>query len=183
MEPGLSITEQEVTVEKNNYWSPYLAGVGIGLVLLSVFYFMGMGVGASSAFARAAADTVQRVDPAHAKKLSYFSAYLKEGSPLKDWIVFEVAGMFIGALIASISSRSFNFKFDRGKNMNAFVRVFTALIGGGLIGFSSRLARGCTSGVGLTGSAQLAVGGWVFLIAMFLLGFLTAFILRKEMWQ
>jgi uncharacterized membrane protein YedE/YeeE len=170
-------------MEKDNYWSPYVAGVGIGLVLLSAFYFMGMGVGASSAFARAAADTVQRVDPVHAKKLSYFSAYLREGSPLKDWIVFEICGLFIGALIASVSSRSFRFRFDRGKNMNALVRVFTAFIGGGLIGFSSRLARGCTSGVGLTGSAQLAVGGWIFLIAMFLAGFLAAFILRKEMWQ
>jgi uncharacterized membrane protein YedE/YeeE len=170
-------------VEKNNYWSPYLAGAGIGLVLLSVFYFMGMGVGASSAFARAAADTVHRVDPAHAKNLSYFSAYLREGSPMKDWIVFEVGGLFIGAFIASISSRSFRFRFDRGKNMYAVVRVFTALLGGGLIGFSSRLARGCTSGVGLTGSAQLAVGGWVFLTGMFLFGFITAFILRKELWQ
>ncbi len=170
-------------MEKNNYWSPYLAGAGIGLVLLSSFYFMGMGVGASSAFARAAADTAQKVNPVHAKELSYFSAYLKEGTPLKDWIVFEVAGLFIGALIASIASGSFRFRFDRGKNMNPVIRFFTALLGGGLIGFSSRLARGCTSGVGLTGSAQLAVGGWVFLIAMFLSGFLAAFILRKEMWQ
>ncbi len=170
-------------MEKNNYWSPYIAGAGIGLVLLSAFYFMGMGVGASSAFARAAADVVQRIDPARAEKISYFSGYLKSGAPLKDWIVFEIAGLFIGAFIASISSRSFGFRFDRGKNMNAVVRFFTALLGGGLVGFSSRLARGCTSGIGLTGSAQLAVGGWVFLIAMFLCGFFVAFILRKELWQ
>jgi uncharacterized membrane protein YedE/YeeE len=170
-------------VKENNYWSPYLAGVGIGLVLLSVFYFMGMGVGASSAFARAAADAAQRIDPEHAKKLSYFSTYLKDGSPLKNWFVFEVGGLFIGALIASIASRSFRFRFDRGKNMNPVVRFCTALLGGGLIGFSSRLARGCTSGTGLSGAAQLAVGGWVFLAALFLFGFLAAFILRREMWQ
>jgi uncharacterized membrane protein YedE/YeeE len=178
-----AITELEVLVEKNNYWSPYVAGACIGLVLLSVFYFMGMGLGASSALARAAADTLQRINPIHAKKLSYFSAYLREGSPLKNWFVFEVGGLFIGALMASLASRSFRFRFDRGKHMNPIIRFCTALLGGGLIGFSSRLARGCTSGIGLSGAAQLAVGGWVFLIALFLCGFLTAFILRKEMWQ
>ncbi len=168
---------------KNNYWSPYLAGAGIGLVLLAVFYFMGMGLGASSAFARAAADAASRIDPVRAERLTYFSSYLKEGSPLKDWFVFEVAGLFLGALIASSSSGSFRLRFDRGKNMNPFARFFAAIIGGGLIGFAARLARGCTSGVGLSGGAQLAVGGWVFLLAMFLCGFLAAFILRKELWQ
>jgi uncharacterized membrane protein YedE/YeeE len=48
-----------------------------------------------------------------------------------------------------------------------------------LIGFAARLARGCTSGVALTGGAQLAVAGWIFVIAMFATGFLTVAFFRR----
>ncbi|MCO5126333.1 MAG: YeeE/YedE family protein [Rhodobacteraceae bacterium] len=39
------------------------------------------------------------------------------------------------------------------------------------MGFGSRLARGCTSGLGLSGGATLAVSGFVFLAGFFLAGF------------
>ncbi|HWR73443.1 MAG TPA: YeeE/YedE thiosulfate transporter family protein, partial [Nitrospirota bacterium] len=58
-------------------------------------------------------------------------------------------------------------------------RVITALSGGMLIGFAARLARGCTSGVALSGGAQLAVGGWIFVIAMFAAGFLMVAFFRR----
>jgi uncharacterized membrane protein YedE/YeeE len=48
-----------------------------------------------------------------------------------------------------------------------------------LIGFAARLARGCTSGVALSGGAELAVGGWIFVIAMFAAGFLTVALFRR----
>ena len=48
-----------------------------------------------------------------------------------------------------------------------------------MIGFAARLARGCTSGVALTGGAQLALAGWVFVIAMFAAGFLFAAVFRR----
>jgi hypothetical protein len=48
-----------------------------------------------------------------------------------------------------------------------------------LISFAGRLARGCTSGVALSGGAQLALSGWLFVIAMFIGGFITAAIFRR----
>ncbi len=52
--------------------------------------------------------------------------------------------------------------------------------GGWLGGLGSRLAGGCTSGVGLTGGAQFLPGSWAFLAAMFAAGFLAAPLVARE---
>ena len=51
-----------------------------------------------------------------------------------------------------------------------------------LAGFGARLARGCTSGLGLSGGAALAVGGFVFLMAFFIAGFAVSYLTRR-IWQ
>jgi hypothetical protein len=40
--------------------------------------------------------------------------------------------------------------------------------------FGARLADGCTSGNGISGSLQLAVGGWTFFMTLFAFGILTS---------
>jgi uncharacterized membrane protein YedE/YeeE len=166
-------------VKKEKFWSPYVAGTGLGLTLLAAFYIIGRGLGASSAFSITAAVATRAVSPEYAAGLKYFSGYLGAASPLMDWIVFEIAGLFIGALAAALLSGSFRFAFDRGSRTGALARFFSAVAGGALIGFSSRLARGCTSGVALSGGAQLAVSGWIFVIAMFIGGFAAAAVFRR----
>jgi uncharacterized membrane protein YedE/YeeE len=169
-------------MEKNHFWSPYVSGIGLGLTLLATFYVMGKGLGASSAFSIVAAEVTQKINPEYAGGLKYFSRYLSGGSPLKDWIVFEILGLFIGAITGALVSRSFKLKLDKPSHMTGGVRLFTALAGGMLLGFAGRLARGCTSGVALTGGAQLAIAGWVFVISMFVSGFLFAAVFRR-MWS
>jgi uncharacterized membrane protein YedE/YeeE len=169
-------------MEKNSFWSPYVSGIGLGLTLLATFYVMGRGLGASGAFSIVSAVATQIVNPEYAGGLTYFSRYLSDGSPLKDWIVFEILGLFIGALTGALVSRSFRLKLDKPSRMTGGGRLFTALTGGILIGFAGRLARGCTSGVALTGGAQLAIAGWVFVISMFISGFIFAAVFRR-MWS
>jgi uncharacterized membrane protein YedE/YeeE len=166
-------------MEKNSFWSPYLAGIGLGVTLLATFYIMGKGFGASSAFSIVSAVATERINPEYAGSLKYFSRYLSAGSPLKDWIVFEILGLFVGALTGALLSRNFKLKFDKASGMSSATRLFTAFTGGVLLGFAGRLARGCTSGVALTGGAQLAIAGWVFVISMFISGFLFAAIFRR----
>jgi uncharacterized protein len=166
-------------MRRNTYWSPYVAGAGIGLTLLAAFYLMGKGLGASSAFSVASAVAVQKVSPDYAGGLKYFSRYLSVAAPLKDWIVLEICGLFAGALAGALVTRNFSLRFDRPAHMGTAARFFTAFIGGSMIGFSSRLARGCTSGVALSGGAQLAVAGWIFVFSMFLSGFLFAAFFRR----
>jgi uncharacterized membrane protein YedE/YeeE len=118
------------------------------------------------------------VFPAYTATLTYLSKYL-EHSPFQDWTFFEVTGVLIGAFVGVLMSRGFRVRFDRGSAMSVGTRVMTAFGGGIVLGFASRLARGCTSGVALTGGAQFALAGWVFVIAMFAGGFLFAALFRR----
>jgi uncharacterized membrane protein YedE/YeeE len=164
---------------RNNFWSPYIAGAGLGLTLLATFSLAGWGLGASSAFSLLTSTGVQKVHPDYAQRLTYFAQYLNVESPLMNWVLFEVGGLFLGALAAALLSGNFKLRFDRGAGMSVGTRLIAALWGGMLIGFASRLARGCTSGVALSGGAQLAIAGWIFVIAMFVSGFVAAALFRR----
>jgi len=164
---------------KENFWSPYLAGIGLGMTLLATFYIFGWGTGASSAFSLTAAVGVNEISPDFASTLKYFARYLSSGAPLKNWIVFEVGGLFFGALIGTLLLGTFKWRIDGGPGLGRTKRLVAALVGGILIGFASRLARGCTSGIVLSGASQLAVAGWIFALAMFISGFIAAALFRR----
>lgn len=165
-------------MKKERFWSPYLAGIGLGITLLASFIIAGQGLGASRAFTVAAGKGLNEFLPGYTATLSYLSKYLE--SPLfRDWTVLEVSGLLAGAFVGVLLSRGFRFRFDRAVSMSVGTRFMTALGGGVLLGFASRLARGCTSGVALTGGAQFALSGWVFVIAMFVSGFLFAAMFRR----
>lgn len=166
-------------MRNDKFWSPYIAGVGLGLTLLATFYIAGWGLGASSAFSLLTGVSMHGLSPEYTNNLMYFSQYLNVESPLLNWVLFEVGGLFFGAMIGAIASGKFKLKFDKGANMSNQKRAVIALSGGIIIGFSSRLARGCTSGVALSGGAQLALSGWIFVIAMFISGFIIAAMARR----
>jgi hypothetical protein len=166
-------------MKKDNFWSPYIAGAGLGLTLLATFVIVGWGLGASSVFSLLTGVGLGTLSPTYAHKLTYFSQYLNVEAPLMNWVLFEIMGLFLGALSASFLSGNFKVRFDKPAHMSSGTRLFTAFGGGILIGFSSRLARGCTSGVALSGGAQLAVAGWVFVVAMFVSGFVGAALFRR----
>jgi uncharacterized protein len=166
-------------MKKQGYWSPYVTGTILGLTLLASFYGAGRGLGASGPFSLVAGVGTNAVAPGYAGSLSYFSRYLDHPRPLLDWGLFLIIGVFLGALAGSLASRNFKVMLDKGASMSVGARVMTAFGGGMLIGFAARLARGCTSGVALTGGSQLALAGWVFVIAMFASGFLFAALFRR----
>ncbi len=166
-------------MKSSGFWSPYIAGTALGLTLLATFYIGGRGLGASGAFSLVTGVGLHAVAPGYAHGLKYFSPYLESPSPLLNWNLFLIVGVFLGALLGVLFSGNFEVLFDKGKTMSVGARLLTAFSGGVLIGFASRLARGCTSGVALTGGAQLALSGWVFVISMFAAGFLFAAMFRR----
>ena len=166
-------------MKHESYWSPYVAGSLLGLALLAAFYVAGRGLGASGSFSLVAGVGVNAVAPGYAGSLTYFSRYLDLPQPLLDWGLFLLVGVFLGGLTGALASRTFRLRLDKAASMTVTTRIFTAFGGGALIGFAARLARGCTSGVALTGGAQLALAGWVFVIAMFASGFLFAALFRR----
>jgi uncharacterized membrane protein YedE/YeeE len=161
------------------FWSPYAAGALLGLTLLATLYIAGRGLGASSAVTIVTAESAYTVFPEFISKLQYFAQYVNVIAPLINWNIFLMLGLLLGSLSGSLATGNFKIQFDKKEGMSVKTRVIAALSGGMLIGFAARLARGCTSGVALSGGAELAVGGWIFVIAMFAAGFLTVALFRR----
>lgn len=152
-------------------WPPYAAGIVLGLVLLLTYVLVGNGVGASGMFARFAAVIGMDLAPEATQANAYLGPMVANGkNPLAAWIVVEVAGIAIGALLAAIGAGRFRIRLDRPAPQTLGMRILLALSGGALAGFGSRVAAGCTSGIGLSGTAILSVSGFVFLLGFFLAG-------------
>ena len=162
-------------------WRPYVAGIVLGLVLILTFILVGNGVGASGLFARLAAAIGSDIAPQTTAGNAYLGPMLANGAnPFSSWIVIEVAGMAIGALLAASSAGRFRIQLDGARKLGRNPRILYALLGGILAGFGSRVAAGCTSGIGLSGTAMLSLGGFVFLISFFLVGLGVSALLRRN---
>jgi uncharacterized protein len=163
------------------YADPYLAGVGLGLVLLATFVITGRGLGATGAFATTAAGLTQAIAPAQADDNAYFARYLVGDGPWRDWLLFEIAGVAIGGLASAWAAGRLHGEVERGP-VRLRTRLAFGFAGGVVMGVGALLARGCTSGIGLTGGALLGVGPWLFIIAAFAAAYLVAPVLRR-MWR
>ena len=164
------------------YTNPYVAGIGLGLVLLAAFVIMGRGLGASGAVNAFVAWIAHAVAPAHATNNAFLADYIGDGSvhPLKAWLVFEVLGVFVGALLSGLLAHRVAFVVEKGPRVTSGVRLLMAFAGGATMAFGAALARGCTSGQALTGGAQLNVGSWIFMFAVFAGAYALAYFVRKE---
>lgn len=161
------------------YWSPYLAGAGLGVTLLATYVLMGFGLGASGAFTHVAAHLEGAVAPGHAGSNPYVSSYLESGRLWAQWVVIEILGVLAGASLGAWSAGRLEWRLEKGPSIGWPRRLVFAFVGGATVGFASRIAQGCTSGLALSGSAVLSPGGWAFTVAFMAGGFLTAWAVRK----
>jgi uncharacterized membrane protein YedE/YeeE len=160
--------------------NPYLAGFLLGLVLLATIFVSGRGLGASGAVKGVVAGTMWAVAPGHAASgLFYQSARTEGQSPFKDWLVFEVAGLILGAFVSGVISERLKFTVERGPRVSSRRRMAAALAGGALFGIGAQLARGCTSGAALSGMAVLSAAGFLTMLAIFGSAYGVAYFFRK----
>ena len=165
------------------YWAPFVAGCALGLTLLLTFYLTGHGLGASGAYTAATAALLETVAPGSAQNNSYLGSYITPGrSPLYSWIVFEMLGVIAGGFLGAVTAGRLKGQVARGPSIGRGSRLGLAFAGGLVMGFATRLARGCTSGQALSGGAAMALGSWAFMLAVFAGGFLAAPFVRRE-WQ
>ena len=157
------------------YLNPYLAGVGIGVVLLLAFVIMGRGLGASGAFSSVVASGLRASGVSEAQP--FVAEYATP--PWRDWLVIEIVGVILGGVVSAVSARRLQWRMERGEHIGGRSRLLLAFTGGITMGFGAKLARGCTSGLGLTGGALLSVGSWVFVLVAFAAAYAAAPLLRR----
>ena len=163
------------------YSNPYLAGIGLGLVLLAAFVIVGRGLGASGAVSAAVTAGLHTVAPDHAHSLEWLSGRLVgDGRPLKDWLVFEGLGVFLGALLSGLLARRAAIMVEKGPRVSTRGRLAGAFAGGALMAVGAAFALGCTSGQALSGGALLNLGSWAFMMMVFAGAYAVAAFMR---WQ
>ena len=176
------VAEEETTTEKvaKPYINPYLAGILLGLVLFAAFFITGSGLGASGGLNRILVFFEDLVAPGHIDRTPYLIA-MAGGSknPLDSWIVFLTAGTIIGGFTSGMIFNRVKLETNRGPHVSIKLRWTLAFIGGGLMGFGARYARGCTSGQALSGGAVMSVGSWAFMFAVFAGAYALAYFVRK----
>jgi len=156
------------------FWPPLVAGIVLGLALLLTFVLSGHGLGASGAANDLVATIGLQVAPEATKAHAYLGPRVEEGNPIDSWMIWEIVGVAIGALVAAFMAGRFRIQLDGERSVGSRSRIVKALAGGFLAGFGARVAGGCTSGLGLSGAAALGVAAFVFLGVFFATGMIVS---------
>ena len=162
------------------YTNSYVAGAALGIVLFLSYVLTGHGLGASGGIQRIAATGVKAVAPDHVDRTPQWAAIAGgDANPLNHWLVWAVGGVALGGLASGLLGNRVRIQTLAGPNVSRRTRWMMALIGGLLVGYAARMARGCTSGQALSGGAVLALGSWLFMFMVFAGGYAVAYPFRK----
>ena len=158
-------------------WSPYVVGTLIGVLTMLTLTFSRKPVGASSAYADLSGLLGRLAAPRHIASLKYY----QEHKPMIGWsLVFVLAAIGGSFLAAATGTNEITGTYLQDMWVARFgadsglLRTLVAFGGGALMAYGARMAGGCTSGHGISGTLQLAVGSWIAVICFFLGGIAVA---------
>jgi uncharacterized membrane protein YedE/YeeE len=163
-------------------WNPYAVGAGLGVLSWVVFAVVNTPLGISTPISSAASLCAAPVMGSEAVTQNAYWARF----PFKwDYSMLFLIGTFLGSLVSVLASRSFRVEVvpDTWRDRfgaGSLSRLATAFAGGAIIMFGARMAGGCTSGHGISGSLQLALSSWVFFLTLFAFGLLTALVVFRR---
>lgn len=168
---------------RDKAWSPYAAGIVIGLLQVPAFLLIETALGASSSYVTVGAAIASLIDPSLAK-IDYVARHIAPTAK-NLWQVALVIGIAFGAWASMTMSgarrRPISPIWERALGSSSpGLRYGVAFFGGFLMLLGARIADGCTSGHGLSGMAQLAVGSTVAVAAMFAGGIATAVLVLRR---
>ncbi len=162
------------------YIHPYLGGALLGVVLFASFFLTGNGLGASGGLNNIIGFFADLVAPDHMDQLPYLVKIAGgDKNPLDSWTVFGVIGTLLGGFLSGWLNGRLKVETVRGPRITPRTRWAMAFLGGAIMGYGARFARGCTSGHALSGGAVLSAGSWAFMFAVFAGAYALAYFLRK----
>lgn len=181
------MSESESTAKRLNFltrsrWNPYIVGAGLGLLSWAVFAIVAKPLGITTAASQCSAALVE---PFIGEQGLKANAYFAKHMPKWDYGTLFLIGTFLGAGISALVSRSFKVEtvpdvWRERYGSSSIKRLAVAFVGGIVAMYGARMAGGCTSGNGLSGSMQLAVSGWTFFFTMFASGLVTAWLMFRK---
>jgi hypothetical protein len=164
-------------MRKNNQASPYWKWLPAAFALAGIILFVFATYGppaSSSGFVSTLKGVLQTVAPDYVVEKAHYRMIPDTGS----WLFAFVLGMAIGGFIAgrtfSVPVRDIPEIWEKRFGNSKLKRFAATFAGGFVILFASRLAGGCTLGLFMSGSTQLAVSGLYFGVLIFGIAMLTA---------
>ena len=159
--------------EKTVYWNWLPASFALAGIIVFIFATFGPPA-SSSGFVSLLKGFLQAVAPDYASAKAHYRM-----SPAPDsWVFAFVLGMAVGGFIAGRTMktpiRDVPEIWERRFGPSRVKRYAATFFGGFLILFASRMAGGCTLGLFISGSTQLAVSGLYFGVVIFAVAMLTA---------
>jgi uncharacterized membrane protein YedE/YeeE len=166
---------------RDKAWSPYAAGVLIGLLQIPAFVLIETALGTSSSYVTVAAHIAALAD-ASIGSMDYLAKHMHGAKNL--WQVAMVIGIALGAFLsmraAGTRRQAISPVWKRAVGIDSLsARAPMAFAGGFIMVLGARIADGCTTGHGLSGMAQLAVGSTVAVAAMFAGAIATALLMKR----
>jgi uncharacterized membrane protein YedE/YeeE len=155
------------------YWKVLPAAIALAGII--VFIFASYGPPASSSgFVTFLKGVLSPLVPDYVATKQHYAMLPGPGS----WLMAFVIGMAIGGFIAgrtfSVPVRDVPQLWEKRFGKSRVKRFAATFAGGFLILFGARLAGGCTLGLFISGSTQLAISGLYFGIIIFAVSMLTA---------
>lgn len=146
-------------------WSPYAVGAGIGVLNWLSFLTAKNPIGITGAFESTAAGLGQRFAP-HGSGVNAFLTKADE-VPKLDWEWMLATGVGLGSWLSSRASGDHAVRhvpdlWAARFGTSSIRRSVGAFLGGALMMFGARTAKGCTSGHAISGTSQLAASSWLF---------------------
>lgn len=163
-------------------WNPYLVGTGIGVLSWIAFGLLNEPLGISTALSSASSLCAL---PVMGSAGVASNAYWAKNPLQWNGGMLLLLGTFLGSLLSVLVSRTFRLEKVPATWAQQFggstaKRFVAAFLGGVIIMFGARMAGGCTSGHGISGSLQLALSSWTFFLTMFAAGIVTARVLFRK---
>lgn len=157
-------------MSKSGSLAPYAAGLGIGALDCLSLATARRPIGVTSAFESSAAALGQELLP----DASGVNVYLakREETPSLDWEWMLDAGVVLGSYLSARANHNFGRAdtvprlWKRRFGPSPTRRYAGAFVGGALLMFGARMAKGCTSGHAISGNMQLAASSFLFTLVM-----------------
>jgi hypothetical protein len=155
------------------YWPWFPAGFALAGIVVFIFATFGPPA-SSSGFVVVIKGILQEIVPDYTQSKAHYRMLPGPGSWLLAFVLGMGLGGFIGGRTWKRPVRDIPRIWENRFGSSKALRYSASFIGGFLILFGARLAGGCTLGLFISGTTQLAVSGLYFGAVIFAVAMLTA---------
>ena len=166
-------------MKEKNYWPWFPAALALAGIIVFIFATHGPPA-SSSGFVSTVKGLVRPAAPSYVAENPHYRRIPGPGSWLMAFVLGMAIGGFVGGRTMGRPVRDVPEIWEQRFGGSRAKRFTATFAGGFLILFASRLAGGCTLGLFISGSTQLAVSGLYFGVVIFALAMLTAHLVYRR---